>query len=695
LPENARRAVDQFFKPGNLTALRELALRRTTDRVDEQMLEHLRRNAIQGAWPTAERLLVCVGSDEHSERVVRTASRMAAALKSPWVALQLQTVDSESLGRSSRRRSEKALRLAERLGAETARVSGKDMVAEILRFASRNNVTQIVIGRSRAGLLSVLLRRSLSEALTAKAQDISVTVVSPEKEVPRPRHWRLPELNVVAKAIATSIAAVSGAILGGLGLSYLTPLPNVSLLFLLAVLTCAIRFGVASAVSASLLSFLAYNFFFIEPVHTFTVAEPYELVSLLIFVLVAIITAGLAGRLREVSDMIHQRAAATQALYDYSRKLSGAATLDDVLWILAHHTRQAVNGTSIILLRDGEELVIKGGWPPEETLSTPDWAAARWAFKERQPAGRFTGTMPNARFNFRPLGTPDAPRGVIGIEPGDASDMLPSLVEAELQALTDQGAIAIERTLLVDQAAKAEAAIQGERLRGALLSSISHDFRTPLSSIVGSVTSLRTLGEKLSKSDRTDLLVTIEEEAGRLTRFVSNLLDMTRLEAGALDIRRDWVDVCDATRSAVSRANKTFAKSKISLKLNPNLPLIRGDATLLEQVIFNLLDNAEKYGGPASDTLVEVAKAGEEIVLSVTDQGPGIPSEALELVFEKFYRVGHGDGRAAGTGLGLSICRGIITAMGGTIKAESPVSKGKGTRIVIRLPVPLQPDTPH
>jgi two-component system sensor histidine kinase KdpD len=460
---------------------------------------------------------------------------------------------------------------------------------------------------------------------------------------------------------------------------------------LLAVLGCALRFGTGSAISASLLSFLAYNFFFIEPTLTFTVAKPHELVSLFVFLAVAMVIGGLAGRLRERTAAIFESAIETQALYDFSRKLSGAGTLDDVVWALAKQASQTVKGSSIILLHDGRDLAIRGGWPPEDTLPTPDWAAARWAFRERQPAGRFTGTMPNARYHFLPLGPPDGLRGVLGVEPEDKDDHLPQATEAALRALGDQATIALERTLLVEEAAKSEAAIESERLRSALLSSISHDLRTPLSSIVGSVSSLRTLGERMPKEDRADLLMTIEEEASRLSRFVSNLLDMTRLEAGALDIRKDWVDIADCARGAVARAQKSFPKRRTELKLAAGLPLIRGDAALLEQVVFNLLDNADKYPGPASVSQVSVARAGNLVVLSVTDQGSGIPPDAQRRVFEKFYRVGHGDGRAPGTGLGLSICEGIVKGMGGSIRVESPVAGGMGTRIVVELPIPAQP----
>jgi two-component system sensor histidine kinase KdpD len=295
--------------------------------------------------------------------------------------------------------------------------------------------------------------------------------------------------------------------------------------------------------------------------------------------------------------------------------------------------------------------------------------------------------LPNAQFRFRPLRTSRGILGVIGLKPDDQKNDLPDEDDRAISALIDQAAVAIERIQLVDEAAKAQTAIESERLRGALLSSLSHDLRTPLSSIMGAVTSLRQLGEKMPADSRRDLLATIEEETGRLSRFVSNLLDMTRLEAGALSVKRDFVDVGDTIRNAVAHARANFPNRKIEVSLQPDLPLVRGDATLLEQVVFNLLDNADKYVPAGSPTEISVFAEGRKVVISVTDKGPGIPQPELERVFDKFHRVAPGDGRPAGTGLGLSICRGLTAAMDGTIKAESPIAGGKGTRIIIELPV--------
>ncbi|MFI4998146.1 MAG: ATP-binding protein, partial [Hyphomicrobiales bacterium] len=413
----------------------------------------------------------------------------------------------------------------------------------------------------------------------------------------------------------------------------------------------------------------------------------HELLALLIFLLVAVLTGGLAGRVREQSDAAARRVVSTQSLYDFSRKLSGLAKLDDVLWVVVSQVAKSVNGGALVLLGKGEELELRQAFPPEDTLGPSEWAAARWSATRGELAGWRTATLPNAQFQFRPMRTSRGVLGVIGINPGDAKNDLSAEGDRALSALIDQAGVAIERIQLVDEAAKAQTAIESERLRGALLSSLSHDLRTPLSSIMGAVTSLRQLGDKMPADSRRDLLATIEEETARLSRFVSNLLDMTRLEAGALNVKRDLVDVGDVVRNAVAHGRGNFPKRPVEVALSPDLPLVRGDATLLEQVIFNLLDNADKYVPAGCTTAISVWRAAGKVVVSVTDKGPGIPQAELERVFEKFHRVAPGDGRPAGTGLGLSICRGLTAAMDGTIRAESPVGDGKGTRIVIELPV--------
>lgn len=686
LPENARRAIDKFFTASNLTALRELALRRTADQVDDQMVAFLRRNAIEGPWPTAERLLVCVGGDDLSATVIREAARLATGLKATWVAVHIARSEGAERDPAVAARIDETMRLAERLGAETANLVGADLPGELLRYAKRENITQIICGRARVSWMTRVLKRSLADELLARATDIAVHIVAGPATTSKPV-WQWPTIGrFSSRAFTVAALAVAVAILAGEILVRWLELPNLSMLFLTAVLVCAVSQGTVCAIWAAVLSFLAFNFFFIEPVYTFTVAQPHELFALLMFLMVAILTGGLAGRVREQSDAASRRADQTRALYEFTRRLSGTAKLDDVLTVMAVQTAKTANGRSIVLLGDASNLTVRVSVPPDEPMGAGEWAAARTAFERKQTTGWRSNTLPNARFQFRPLKTSRGILGVVGLQPDNFREPLPLETERMLEALIDQAALAIERTMLVDETAKAQALAESERLRSALLSSLSHDLRTPLSSILGSVGTLRAFGKRLTVPDRDDLLALIEEEARRLQRFVANLLDMTRLEAGALEVKRDWVDLGDAVRAATERIGRAFKDRQIHITVEPDLPLVRGDGSLIEQMVFNLLDNAHKYSPADTPIAVHLRRDEAEVVLTMRDQGSGIPKEDLERVFEKFYRSKNHDGRPAGTGLGLAICRGIATAMGGAIRAESPAKDGKGTRLVVRLP---------
>ena len=687
LPDNARRAADNFLQAGNLTALRELALRRTAERVDDQMVDYLRQHAIEGPWPTVDRILVCVGSDDFSERVVRQTARIAGALNATWVAVHASRPGEGALDADKMKRVDSNLALAARLGAEVSRLNASDLPTEVLRFATEENITQIVMGRSRTGFLKRFLGRSLSDEIMRRAHGVSVHIITDEQPVSRPIRLRRPRIELGGALAAT--VAVPVAVLVGFAADYLLELPNLSMIFLAAVLFCAITFGTWSAVIAAGLSFLAYNFLFIEPLYTFTVASPSELLSLFFFLLVAILTGGLAGRVREQSIAAFLRVKQVETLFDLSRKLSASVKIDDLMWIVATQAADTANGQSIILLNRDGGLVIMAGMPPEDNLGPADWTAARWSLKHGEVAGWNSETLPNAHFQYYPLKTPHGIAGVVGIRPNEIK--LSAEAQRMMEALMDQVSIALERTVLADEAADARASAEGERLRSALLSSISHDLRTPLSSIVGSVTTLRSLDRKMTKPVRDDLLANIEEEASRLSRFVANLLDMTKIEGGAVKLGREPIDVADVVAAAVRRARQTWPQRDIVTRIAPAVPPVAGDAALLEQLVFNLLDNAHKYSPTESPTAVSVADEDGHIVLRIEDEGPGIAQDELERVFEKFYRVKGGDGRSPGTGLGLAICRGIANAMGGSIQAESPVSKGHGTRIVVRFPKVTSP----
>ena len=686
MPEAARRATQNFFTPGNLTALRELALRRTAERVDDQMVDYLRQKAIEGPW-ASERLLACVGPDGVSERVIRRASQLATGLNADWTAVTVESIG-EAADAKRANRLAKVFSLAERLGAQTTRLQGSDYPTEILRLAARENFTQIVLAQSRAGAARRLLGRSLPDALMQRADGIEIHIV-PGQEKPRSL-W--PDLRALlgrrGLGIETGAALVSvgAAVAVAEALSEVLTLPNLSMIFLTAVLFCAVRFGTRAAVIASLASFAAFNFFFIQPTFTLTVAQPQELFALLIFLAVAVLTGSLTGRIRDQRETVVRNAEVTQSLYDYSRKLSGASSADDVLWAAAAHLHATFGGRIVLLGAEGDELQIRAAWPPDAQLDAAALGAANWAQQKREPAGWGTGTLPRVAYQFRPLVAARGPIAVCGFEPHSTDEPITAEDERALTAILDLTAIALDRALLAREAVNAATMHENEKVRDALLDSLSHDLRTPLSSIAGAATSLRTLGDKMNPAERRELLSSIEEETGRLARFVANLLAMSRIEAGGLKVNRDLVSIADVVQAAVERSRKSFPGQAVRISVAPNLPFVRGDDKLLEQVLFNLIDNAHKYAGDASAT-IHARQEGDEVVLTVTDEGPGIKPAELERIFEKFYRGGRADGRKAGTGLGLSISRRLVESMGGTIVAQSPAVRRRGARFVVRLPV--------
>ncbi len=417
--DTAARAVENFFKPQNLTALRELALRRTAERVDAALVERMQAQAIEGPWAAGERILACIGPDPISPVVVRTAKRLADLMDAPWIAVTVERPGT-TVDEAARRRLDEAMKLSESLGGETQRLTGPDLPAELLRFAKFENVTQIVIGRSRGGFVSELLRRSLPHELVRRAEDIAIHLVTGEPEVETkslPRPWRaIPRLELTPFLYATGAVALALGI--GEGLTELTPIPNLSIVFMLAVLLVAVQFGVAPAIYASFLSFLVYNFFFIPPLYTFTIAEPFELLALLIFLVVAVISSALAGRVRQQATIAASRMRAMRRLYDFTRRLSGLATLDAVAEGAASEIHASLGRDVVVLLAQDDDLRLTAAWPPEDALDAAAITAARWAYSHVEPAGADTGTLPIIPWYFIPLRIGERTMGVIGVSRG-------------------------------------------------------------------------------------------------------------------------------------------------------------------------------------------------------------------------------------------------------------------------------------
>jgi len=691
VPQQAERAIRHYFSQGNLTALRELALRRTAQRVDEQLLSHMREHAIAGPWAAGERILVCVSEAPSTAGLIRYARRVADRLRVPWTAIYVETTRTQRLSVAERDRIADFLRLAERLGASTITIPGRSIAEEVVAYATANNITQIVIGKSNRSRWFEMVHGSVVHELVRRTGSISVHVISADdsETVPPKSIETRPAIEPIRiEPYLGSAGAVAVALGIGLLLKHFIAVQSISLVFLTAILASAIAWGLWPSLFAAIASMLAYNFFFLPPLYTFTVGDPENVLALFFFLIVALIVSNLTARTRTQVVTARSRAKTTAELYAFSRKVAGIGALDDLLWATAHQITSMLNVRTVLLmpLKDREGLEVASGYPPEDQLDDADMAAARWSWEHNRPAGRGADTLPGAKRLFLPLRTGSGPVGVLGIDRDAPGPLLTPDDRRLLDALCDQAAVAIERISLAKGLDEARVLAETERLRAALLTSISHDLRTPLASILGTVSSLRSYPERYSPAEREDLLSTLQDEAERLNRFVSNLLDMTRLESGAIDLKLELIDVAEIVGSALQRAGSVLAGHRVEVNIAPHLPMLRLDAVLFEQVLFNLLDNAAKYSPIGSRIDIRASRDGELVEIEVVDEGPGIPPADLERIFDKFYRVQAQDRRRAGTGLGLAICRGFVEALGGWIVARNR-RDGSGAVLTIRMPV--------
>jgi two-component system sensor histidine kinase KdpD len=687
----AARARKKFFKPENLTALRELTLRRAAERIDADLVERMQAGAIEGPWAAGERILACIGPDHDSALIVRAAKRLADIMDAPWMAVTVEKPGHEP-DEKARGWVENALKLAKSLGAEVGTRSAADVAGELLRFAKLENVTQIVLGRSRGGFITEVLRRSLPHELVRRADGVAVHVVTTRERSPAiPVLPKLQQPRSHAARYVWSTAAVAVAVGAGLGLNALTPFPNISMIFLLAVVFSAVTFGIWPAIYASVLSFLVYNFLFIDPIYTFSVARPHELLALVIFLVIAVITSTLAGRIKEQAQSAVGRMRATRRLYEFTRTLSSVAAFDDIPEAAAAEINNGLGRPAAVLLAEDGELELRAAWPPEDALDTASMSAATWAFKHGEPAGADTETLPSVAWYFLPLTTSRGPLGVVGIKCSGETPRLDPEARTLLETFAEQTAAALDRASLSREMTAARSAAETERVRNTLLASISHDFRTPLAAILGSATSLIEYGNDLDRPSRDDLLVQIRTETEGLDGMVRNMLAMTRIDAGALEVRKDWVDLREIADRVSSATRRRGASQKIDVELPQDLPLVKVDARLIEQAIGNVVANAVVHTPPGTRIVIDARSSPRVLTLRVTDDGPGIPGELLPHVFEKFVHSPSTPSSLAeggdSTGLGLAIAKGIMDAHGAEITAQSPVADGHGTRLIFTFPL--------
>jgi len=691
IPQQAERALEHFFSPANLTALRELALRRTAERVDEQLLAEMQAKAIPGPWAAGERFLVCISEDPRAAGLVRATKRLADRLHAPWTAIYIETGRSAQLSDEERDRIADTLRLAMNLGGETVTIPGgaRRVADDVIAYARANNITQIVIGKSNRSRWFEILHGSVVHDLVRRAGSISVHVIAGEelegdrisKKTVRTAPQALDPwpyiLSVVAVAVSLGIAETVEPFFG---------LENVVLVFMTGIVAIAARFGLWPSILASVVASLCYNFFFLPPIYTFTIADPNNALAFFFFIVMAIIVSNVAARVREQAVTAMARARTTEALYAFSRKLAGVATLDDVLWATAYQIAMMLKVRVVLLLPEGETIAVAAGYPPEDVLDQADLAAAKWAWMNNRAAGRGSDTLPGAKRLFLPMRTGRGPVGVLGIDSDKAGPLLTPDERRLLDALSDQSALAIERVHLVEDMDRVKRTVETEHLRSALLTSISHDLKTPLAAILGSAGALRSMSGQLTDAQKEELVSTIVDESERLNRFIANLLDMTKLESGAIAPNSSLHSIGEVIGGALRRAEKILSRHKVALDIYRDLPLVKIDEVLFEQAIFNLLDNAAKYSARGSTIQINGRRDGDSVVLDIVDEGVGIPASDVERIFDKFYRVQKGDQVRPGTGLGLAIARGFIGAMQGTIGASNRTDRS-GAVLTIRLPV--------
>jgi two-component system sensor histidine kinase KdpD len=697
VPAQAERALKHYFLPANLTALRELALRRTAERVDEQLLEQMQARAIPGPWAAGERILVCVSEDPRSTGLVRYAKRLADRLHAPWTALFVETTRSLQFSEAERDQIAETLRLAERLDGETVTVPAKArrIADDIISFAQKNNVTHIVIGKSTRSRWFEIVHGSVVHDLVRRAGNISVHVIAGEDLAEAgPARTAVaagPSPSFEVKPYIVALMAVAAALGLSLVLRPLLGVENVDLLFLTAIVGIAVRYGLWPSLAASVAASLCYNFFFLPPVYTFTITDPTNVAAFLLFAVLAIVVSNLAGRGRTQTVSALQRVRSVESLYAFSRKLASAGTMDDVLWATAHQIASMLRVRVVLLLRDNGSIAVKGGFPPEDRLEEADLAAAKWAWEQDRPAGRDSDALPGARWLFFPMRTGRGAIGIVGICRDESGPLLRAEQRRLLDALADQGALAIERVHLVEDIERVRREAEADRLRSALLTSISHDLRTPLAAVLGAAGALRDLPKSLDDDAKADLLATIIDESERLNRFIANLLDMTKLESGAVVPNLAPHDVGEIVGSALERAKKILARHRVEVAIPSDLPMIAVDPVLFEQVLFNLLDNAAKYAPAGTAIRIQGWQDNDTVKLQVLDEGEGIPPDDLERIFDKFHRVQKGDQVRAGTGLGLSISRGFVEAMRGSITAANRTDR-QGAVFTITLPVAKPPE---
>ncbi len=684
VPDQAIQAIHKFFRPGNLSALRELSLRRAADRIDEQMRAYMQTHAITGPWPAGERLLVCVSPSPLSERLVRAARRLAVRLNAEWFAVYVETPNQARLSATGHNRVTHNLHLAELLGAKTFTLTGNSVVEAIVQFAHSHNITKIVAGKPLRPRWVEVLRGSVVDQIIRRSGDLDIYVISsaseqtesaPQKTTAKPgQPWQRYTWSAGLVVLVTLV---------GFPLRpFINPI-NLVMLYLLAVVIAALRLGRRPAILASFLSVVAFNYIFVPPYYTYVVSDAQFLLTFAALLVVGVVISTLTAQARDQTRAAQRRQAHTAAMYELSRDLAAAIEPKHIAEIVVSHIGQTLDCPAAMLLPQPEKLApcfTASGF----TMDDNEQAVVAWVLQHSRPAGRGTDTLAGAHNSYLPLKAAQNVVGVLGVHLAEETGLLTPEQWRLLESFANQAAQAIRRVQLAQEARQAQLLRETEKLQTALLNSISHDLRTPLASITGALSSLRDDAPFLSEAARNILLSTAWEQADRLNNLVGNLLEMTRLEAGATKIRPEPSDAQDLIGVALEQLGHRLGERVITIKAPDDLPLVSVDFVLMVQVLVNLLENAVKYSPPDTPITIRAAATPAEFTFQVIDRGIGIPEDELERIFQKFYRLQRANG-VSGTGLGLSISKGIVEAHGGRIWATN--NPDGGAKFTVAIPL--------
>ncbi len=683
LPQEATRALGHFFSKSNLSALRELALRRAAQAVDARMLDDVRALGLGGTWAGSDRIVVAISELPGCEALVRAAKRVADGLRGPWTAVFIETPRAAHLSDEQLARVAATMTLATQLGGAVATVPAATVVDGIQSVLLDLRATQLVLGKSSRSRWFELRHGSVVDRLVRETPNVTVHVLPmPAAPSVRERAGRRPAQRGTRLGYAVTTALVAGVTVLASALFQILDLGNVALLYLLPVMAAASLFGLRTGLYAGIASSLAYNFFFLPPTGTLTISNPENLISVVVLLGIAIATSQLTSRVRAQADLAAASARTNATLAGFLRQIAGVNDLDAAAQMICDDVRRLFDVQVVLLARgDGADLQILAASDPAYRLDAMDNAAASWAFETGNPAGKGSGTLAASEWLFYPMKTGDRVLGVLGIANEAAGNPVRADQLPLLSSLIDQSTLVLERLRLQAEMRDVDVVRTRDRLRAALLSSVSHDLRTPLTAVIAAAA-------QLHHGATPELIGTIETEAQRLNRFVANLLDMARVEAGALKLNVDAIDLSDAVTGAAHDARRALEGHDVRLDVPPDLPLVRADPQLLHHCLLNLLDNAGRYGEPGTEVVIEGRNRFGEIRLAVLDHGPGLLPGRESEVFETFKRLEGSDRAIGGTGLGLAIVKAFAEAMGMTVEATNRAD-GKGAAFALVFPPTL------